>query len=33
MLSEILEAAILVVLVAWAILDRFNIYFRRPPKP
>lgn len=31
-LSEKLDAAILVWLVLWAFLDRFNVYFRKPPE-
>lgn len=30
-LAEYLDAAILVLLLIWFTMDRFNIYFRRPP--
>jgi hypothetical protein len=30
-LSEKIDAAILVVIILWALLDRFNVYFRTKP--
>jgi len=30
-LGEKLDAAILAVIVVWMVLERCNVYFRRPP--
>jgi hypothetical protein len=30
-LSEKIDTAILAVIVLWALLDRFNVYFRTKP--
>lgn len=27
-----IEAAVFLLLLAWMILDRYNIYFRKPPE-